>query len=359
MLFRLGSHTGNRYNQLYINPDLYFVMFNKPRKISSTALLILIATIGYLSIFMLLLNRIIETTGIQYSFILVSVSLILIIISCFITWGIFNLNLNSSSHFWLFFLLFGIYLLISYFIFKQTTAHLIGFSLSLLTKTYIFLLVFQIVIGIPTAFHLLNRLFVKLKKSNEEIEIRKIELENLKNQLSPHFLFNHLNNIYATIMIDKEIALDYTHKFSDMMRFYHNMIGLDFIPLNDELNYIENYLALEKYKMGDRLRLSFVKHIDELKYQIPPFLLTPFIETAIERSQGLGALPYIEIILTIQNGTLKLDVINSIPEKPGKVKKQILLDKLKSQLQFLYPDRFTLKSVKINNMEQSTLEFPL
>lgn len=269
------------------------------------------------------------------------------------------MNSNRSSFFGITYLLFGIYFLIAFFSLRQIIAHLMGFPPLLVTYIYLFILVFQIVIGIPAAYYYLNSLFVKLKKSKEEIEIKKSELENLKSQLSPHFLFNHLNNIYATIMIDKEIALDYTHKFSDMMRFYHNMIGLDFIPLNDELTYIDNYLALEKYKMGDRLRLSFVKHIDELTYQIPPFLLTPFIETAIERSQGLGALPYLEIILTIQNGTLKLDVINSIPEKPGKVKKQILLDKLKSQLQFLYPDRFTLKSVKINNMEQSTLEFPL
>lgn len=334
-------------------------MFKKQSKKKSPTFLILVITAFYISIFLWLLFGILNSANIFDTKIVPTFSIILVLLTILLTWIVFKLIRPKKNHFSYASIVYSLFFIVSYFLFKQLIAHLIGFHLNSNTKIYILLLHLLIIVGIPAAYHYLNNIFIKLKKNIDEVEIKKNELENLKNQLSPHFLFNNLNNIYATIMIDKQIALDYTHKFSDMMRFYHYMVGKDLIPVEDELSYIENYLAIEKYKMGDRLRLNFVKQIDQLKHEIPPFLLTPLIEAAIERSQGLGALPFIEIILTIKKSNLKIEVFNSIPEKPGKIKKQILLDKVRNQVQFLYPNKHTFKIEKLNNLELTTLEIPL
>lgn len=334
-------------------------MFKKQSKKNSPAFFILIIAAFYLSIFIGLLNGLLFSAHIYDSITVPLLTIIMVLLTIFFTWIIFKFNRISKYRFWYTTIIYTVYFIVSYFLLRQLTAHLIGFSPDFESRVFIFLINVIIIIGIPAAYYYLNGIFAELKKNKEEIEIKKNELENLKNQLSPHFLFNNLNNIYATIMIDKQIALDYTHKFSDMMRFYHYMVGKDLIPVEDEISYIENYLAIEKYKMGDRLRLNFIKQIDELRHQIPPFLLTPLIESAIERSQGLGALPFIEIILTIKNSKLKMEVFNSIPEKPGKIKKQILIDKVRNQVQFLYPNKHTFTVEKINNLEQTTLEIPL
>lgn len=333
-------------------------MFKK-KKSYSPAFLILVVAASYISVFLWLLYKIFNTAGIYDSVAIPIISIVLVVLTILITWVFFKLIRIKKNHLLYAFIIYSLFFIISYFLFRQLTAHLIGIPINVNTKIYIFLFHMLIIVGIPTAYLYLNTIFVELNKKIDEVEIKKNELENLKNQLSPHFLFNNLNNIYATIMIDKQIALDYTSKFSDMMRFYHYMVGKDLIPVEDELSYIDNYLAIEKYKMGDRLRLNFIKQIENQNYQIPPFLLTPLIEAAIERSQGLGALPVIEIILSIKKGKLKMEIFNSIPEKPGKIKKQILIDKVRKQLDFLYPDKHTFKIEKINNLEQTTLEIPL
>ena len=334
-------------------------MFEKLKGNKTPAIIIVLTMVLYLSVLMLLLNTIIAKTGIHQTFLLPIVSIVLLFFSTFITWIFFQTKKPKKNNLLLLNLLFTLYFVISYLILRQVIAHLIGFPPLPGTQIVIFILALQLVFGIPFAYFYLNSLFLQLKNSKVEVDLKKNELENLKNQLSPHFLFNHLNNIYATIMIDKDIALDYTHRFSDMMRFYHNMIGQELISLTDEINYIDNYLVLEKYKMGDRLRLTYTKNIDHINHSIPPFILTPFIETAIERSQGLGALPFIDIDLKVHDGMLTLKVNNSIPEKPGRVKKQILIDKIKSQLQFMYHNQFTLSIEKVNHLEQSILEFPI
>jgi two-component system, LytTR family, sensor kinase len=334
-------------------------MVLKRKKITAPANLILIASALFLSVFSVLLAKIQSSAHILNFNILLFTSIGLIFAIYFFCWLIFKIIHKRHKTFWITHTFFPFFFIFSYFLIIKIVNDLTINPIEFEAKIYILLFTFFNVFLLPPGFYFLDRKFEKLQKSQDEVEIKKNELEHLKNQLSPHFLFNNLNNIYATIMIDKQIALDYTHKFSDMMRFYHNMIGKNLIPLSEELSYIENYLAIEKYKMGERLRLNFVKKIHNTEYNIPPFLLTPVIETAIERSQGLGAIPYIEIIISIESKKLKLEISNSIPEKPGTVKKQILLDQLRNKLELIYKNNFSLTVEKQKNFEISILILPL
>lgn len=332
-------------------------MKNKKNHIKSPVNYILFISALFLTLYTTLLWKIeisLETDNFQPFFF---TSIGLIFNTCFFSWLFYKIF--KFNHKWLLWILFTILFFISYFTLVQIADIGLFKSGYWITRIYIWLFTFLNIFSIATGYFQINKIFVNFNKSKDEVEIKKSELENLKNQLSPHFLFNNLNNIYATIMMDKKIALDYTHKFSDIMRFYHNMIGKDTIPLSDELSYIENYLAIEKYKMGERLRLNYVNKIKNIDYTLPPFLLTPVIEAAIERSQGLGSIPYIELIISVESNQIKLEISNSIPDKPGKVKKQILLDQLTNKLELIYKDHYTLKISKQNNFETSILQFPL
>lgn len=313
----------------------------------------------YLVLILFLLSLIVSSApNIDY-YILPIVSMVLIVSTSFFTWFMHSYCKPKLKRKWMIPIFFFIFFLIIYFLFLFFINELIAIKLSFTTKFLIFIFLGLIVSGIPVFFCNINTLFEKIKKNSDEIEISKNELEYINKQLNPHFLFNNLNNIYATILIDKEMALDYVQKFSDMMRFYHNMFGKEQINLDDEIDYIENYLALEKYKFGDRFTYSFSKNIAITPIEISPFLLSTIIETSIERGLGISGHALVDVNIFSENQMLVLQVVNSIPQVLGKMKKQMLLENLNFKLKLLYQDSYILKIEKDNNRETTTLQLPL
>jgi LytS/YehU family sensor histidine kinase len=110
---------------------------------------------------------------------------------------------------------------------------------------------------------------------------REAELFKLRQQLQPHFLYNSLNSISALIMVMPEKAQEMIGKLSDFLRNSVKREGREHIPINEELEYIEAYLAIEGVRFGDRLRVTYEKGNIEAA-TIPPFLLQPILENAIK-----------------------------------------------------------------------------
>ena len=110
---------------------------------------------------------------------------------------------------------------------------------------------------------------------------REAELFKLRQQLQPHFLYNSLNSISALIMVMPEKAQEMIGKLSDFLRNSVKREGREHIPINEELEYIEAYLAIEGVRFGDRLRVTYEKgNIDGAT--TPPFFLQPILENAIK-----------------------------------------------------------------------------
>lgn len=338
--------------------NIYKIPNHKNKKTTPATLILVLKSI-YLVLILFLLSLISTSASIHEYSILSFVCIALILTTMFFTWMFLSLFKDKIKRKWFILLFFSLFLLGTYFLLLQLNVCLSGDPLSITTKLYILLLSLFIVLGIPTFFYNLNLLFERLRKSKEELEKSKIEMENIKNQISPHFLFNNLNNIYATILFDKDMALDYTRKFSDMMRFYHNMIGKELIPIEEELEYIDNYLVIEKYKVGERLTYSISKNLQEGSIEIPPFILSTIIETSIEKGQGLGGFFAIKINIESCENALNMQVVNTIPQQLGKMKKQILLDKLERRLQILYQNRYILKFEKGDTTETTYLHLPV
>lgn len=111
--------------------------------------------------------------------------------------------------------------------------------------------------------------------------LKDAELFKLRQQLQPHFLYNSLNSINALVMIQPDKAQEMIGRLSDFLRSSVKREAEDMIPVAEELNFIEAYLAIEAVRFGDRLNIEFKQDYTD-HATIPPFLLQPLLENAIK-----------------------------------------------------------------------------
>lgn len=177
----------------------------------------------------------------------------------------------------------------------------------------------------------------------------KTELQVLQAQLSPHFLFNTLNNLYGLSITDHRKVPELLLKLSELLRYSVYDTKETFAPLQDEIGYLKNYIEFEKIRLGDRLVLS-------LKFQdvstglvvLAPMLLIVFVENAFKHSKNNeDEKIYIDIVLEADNDSIRFSVKNScapwIPVQPnGKMHSGFGLESVKKRLDLLYANRHIL-----------------
>ena len=123
-------------------------------------------------------------------------------------------------------------------------------------------------------------------KLEAQMQLKIAELENLKSQLNPHFLFNALNSIRSLTLTDPKMARDAITKLSDLLRISLTYKDLQNIPFEEELNLVKDYLSLEKIRFEDRLNYSFEISKGVLKALIPPMSLQLLAENAVKHGIG-------------------------------------------------------------------------
>lgn len=185
-------------------------------------------------------------------------------------------------------------------------------------------------------------------KKNSEITEQKLLLENvaksaelelLKNQLNPHFLFNALNSIKALVLIDQDKARDAIIKLSELLRFTLNYEKAPLIALNEEINEVIKYLELEQIRFGKRLDVHISLEEETLDLKVPPAMVLTLAENAIKH--GITQLPEgggIWIQSKLRGKNLTIEIINS-----GQLKSTfnlgIGLKNLQLRLQSLFSDK--------------------
>jgi sensor histidine kinase YesM len=189
--------------------------------------------------------------------------------------------------------------------------------------------------------------------NSNQVEIQKLksdkietELKFLKAQLHPHFLFNTLNNLYSLTLDKSDKASDVVLKLSELLDYVLYKCNSEFVPLNDEVNQLENYIELEKLRYGDRLDVDFrLRNIHD-RVSIPPMLLMTLLENCFKHgvSKTMDN-SWIKVDLEFNEETTLFKIVNSKhlpvpkPEKSG----GIGLKNLQSRLQLIYKDKFELK----------------
>ncbi|MEP3211062.1 MAG: histidine kinase [Maribacter sp.] len=206
----------------------------------------------------------------------------------------------------------------------------------------------------PTAILLMYRFYRdqrKLLKINEQKKIA--ELSALKRQLNPHFLFNTLNNLYALALEKSEKTAEVIERLSDMLDYMLYRTNSKFVLLQKEIELIENYLALEKIRYGNRVAVTFDYEAPN-DVKIAPLLLLTFIENAFKHGvrQELKKAS-IDISLHLMKEDILFKIKNTKPMAAveNKNREEALgLNNVKRQMELLYPNAYELQ---LHNEESS------
>ena len=175
-------------------------------------------------------------------------------------------------------------------------------------------------------------------------EYLKTELSFLRSQISPHFLFNVLNNITALVRMNSEDLEPTVIKLSSLMHYMLYETDEEKVVLNSEAEYLQAYIDLQKQRYGDELTLQVSIDIQEEWQSIEPMLLIPFVENAFKHGGGLQH-PEISVSLGVINNTLHFMVKNKFEDSRETKDKTpgIGLANVKRRLELLYPGKHVLK----------------
>lgn len=177
---------------------------------------------------------------------------------------------------------------------------------------------------------------LKLAKTNAE-------LEQLKNQINPHFLFNMLNNANVLIEDDPKKASQVLMKLSDLLRYQLYDSSRDKVLLTSEIHFLEDFLNLEKVRR-DNFNFLISKEGELSGVQVPPLLFISFVENAVKHNNDSTNLSYVNLFFDVRHSELFFKCINSKPavkavNKPG----GLGLDNIKRRLELLFPSSHDLK----------------
>lgn len=190
------------------------------------------------------------------------------------------------------------------------------------------------------------------------------ELSFLKSQINPHFLFNTLNSLYALSLKKSDNTPQLILQLSQMMRYMLYECNEKYVPLQKELDYIKNYLALEALRYGQKVNIIFDYHIDAIeKYEIAPLLFITFLENSFKHgiSHQLEKGGDIVILLQVEDGHLDFNISNEkhLVTKPANYAGGIGLVNIQKRLALLYPKAHELSIIDEDDMYHIQLSLEL
>ena len=201
------------------------------------------------------------------------------------------------------------------------------------------------VISAAAAIKLGKRWYLK-QKEKERLEKEKLitDLQLMKAQMRPDFLFNSLDQIYKFAKKKSPEAPELLLKLADLLSYLLYECDEPKVSLEKELNMMKEYMALEKARYGSRLELETVIKGEVGNRQIAPLLLLPFIENSFKHCSNEAEQPWINLQISLENETLLMKLINGVAlgyKEPGNSVHEII--NIEKRLQLLYPGKYELK----------------
>lgn len=228
-----------------------------------------------------------------------------------------------------------------------------GFGATTQATTGFFIcLAIQLLITTPLSWLLFRERkdrILQLRNVQKDLVQTKADLQLLRSQINPHFLFNALNTLYGTALREQAPnAAAGIQKLGDMMRFMLHDNLLDAIPLEREVDYLRNYIELQMLRIQDQPDMYIDHALPDHPCMglIAPMLLIPFVENAFKHGISLRRSSWINIRLACGNGPLRFEVRNSIHPQPHndpeRTQSGIGLQNVRERLALLYPGRHVL-----------------
>jgi two-component system LytT family sensor kinase len=211
-------------------------------------------------------------------------------------------------------------------------------SYNILSTTWYLILTVSLKLSID--WYEQNRVLQKIK-----IEKLQAEVNYLRSQINPHFLFNVLNNLYSLTLKKSELAPDVVLKLSDMMEYMLYESNEAYVPLKKEISYLENYLELEKLRQGNHADIKLNITGTAKGHNIAPFLLLPLVENAFKYGVSKAVdNAYLHINITIEQQSVIFSIENNkLNFIEAGHNSGIGLSNLEERLQLLYPGKHSLQ----------------
>ncbi|GAA3973274.1 sensor histidine kinase [Pedobacter ginsengiterrae] len=180
---------------------------------------------------------------------------------------------------------------------------------------------------------------------NLESERKEMELQFLKSQLNPHFLFNSLNNIYSLAYQKSDKTADAIMKLSEIMRYMIYESNTPTVSLSKEVDYLKNYIELQKirFKDGAFIEMTLNGEIDNQK--VVPLMLISFVENAFKHGVVNDPAEPVKIDIIANQKILHFSVINKKNNQNKDAQGGVGLPNVERRLQLIYPDRYKLNVV--------------
>jgi len=187
---------------------------------------------------------------------------------------------------------------------------------------------------------------VELQAMETSVMARDAELRALRAQINPHFLFNSLNSISALTSIDASRAREMCLLLADFLRLTLGMGEKSVIPFSEELDLLEKFMAIEKVRFGERLRMEENISEEAIHCAIPALLLQPLLENAV--SHGIASMAdggLIRLEAQVQDGRLGITVENDRDEEaPSRKRNGVGLKNVRSRLEARYGKEATFRA---------------
>lgn len=209
---------------------------------------------------------------------------------------------------------------------------------------------------LSTAVYVISNNF-RAREDRKSLETEKLnaELAFLRSQINPHFLFNSLNNIYSLAYQKSDKTPEAILKLSEIMRYMLYESNEDLVMLEEEINYLENYIELQKLRFKEQVYVDLQERIEEKDHRIMPLLLISFLENAFKHGVSTDVDKPIRIAINVENGRLHFRTENVKSQTHKDQTKGVGLANLKRRLQLGYPGRHTINVVETEDYYSSEL----
>lgn len=288
-----------------------------------------------------------------------------------------NINLNNFKLWEIFkiFFLFIIAALIYYFAlisYNYLMLHYVYLRPEVLdhpsqkaTNQIVFIVVMCVIFFLWTVFYTIIKSTEQLKnnlveRAKLESTLKESQLNALKGQINPHFMFNSLNNIRGLILENPEKSREMITRLSEMLRYSLTKNDVNAISIEEEIEVVDNFIAISKIQFEDRL--AFVKEIqpETLKMQIPPMVIQLLIENAVKH--GIANIKQggiVKLEISVLNDNLVIEVRNSGKLIIDENSTQLGLQNIKERIALLYGEKASFNLEEVDDTVKATINLPI
>ncbi len=206
-----------------------------------------------------------------------------------------------------------------------------------------------------------EKLNIEKQKNTLELKFKEVQLQLLKEQIHPHFIFNMMNNLYALVNVDTELSREVIVRLADLLDYMLYECNTEQVELSNEIKFINNYIELEKIRHDENfnVKTDFPKNVSGVK--VAPLILFPFVENAFKHGLKQTSNDFIYMKLTMASLQVQFNIKNNIHHTTSTTagaqkSKGIGLKNVRERLELIYQNKYELEISRNNDIFEANLK---